>query len=624
VQRSHTYTPGFAPTPRDRIGRYTNARSKFRQMQAQGRARRDAAQAKRPEQTHARLWCIALFFGCCFAALGLRLVEVTFVGGGDLPFKRLVSEPHLLLEHEGEVGTARAPLMRPLRREITDRNGMVIATSVATASLVANPTLIRHESETAAALSRIFPDQKAAALLARLKDKHSKFVYIKRHLKPAEQEAVNNLGVPGLFFEPDTRRVYPYGGLFAHAIGYVGVDNQGLAGIEQYYDRTLSDPVRGEKPLALSLDLRVQAMLREEMQQTIRQFSAIGGVGVVYDVQKGEILGLSSLPEFNPNHPASAVPESRFNRASLGAYEMGSTFKTFTVAAALEQGTASLSGGYDATRPIRSGGFTISDSHPKARWLTTPEIFAYSSNIGTVRMAMQLGTERQQQFLRAIGMMSPVSVELPERSKPLLPKQWGQLTTMTVSFGHGISVSPLHVVQGIASVVTGHKAAMTLVKNGNAKKPKGTRILSEKTTEQMRALMRLVVADGTARAADAKGYRVGGKTGTAEKTVGGRYMRDAKLASFVGAFPMEDPRYVVLIMIDEPKGTKATFGYATGGWVAAPAVGRLVQRMAPMLGMNPDFEKTEPLATALAADMELREKQARLAKQAGGVHAASF
>lgn len=579
------------------------------------------------EQSRIRLMCVSVFFVLCFGALGLRLVEVTFMGGGDLPFKRLVTEPQLLLEHEEEVDNAQGTQEPELRRDITDRNGMVLATSIATASLVANPTLIRHEAVVARELHRIFPDQSEAGLKAKLLQKHSKFLYIKRHLKPAEQEAVNNLGVPGLFFEPDYRRVYPYGGLFAHVIGFVGVDNQGLAGIEKRFDQALNDPVLAHEPLELSVDLRVQAMLRDELKSAMKEFSAIGATGVVYDIEKGEILGMANLPEFDPHNPAKASKDALFNRATLGAYEMGSTFKTFTVAAALDAGTTSLNGGYDASRPIQAGGFKISDSHPKNRWLSTPEIYAYSSNIGTVRMALAMGRKKQQDILRRLGMFEQVNVEMPERAHPLVPRNWGEIATMTVSFGHGISVSPLHVIQGIASIVNGGtRASLTLLKDGNAKKEKGERIIRAETSDKMRSLMRLVVEHGTARSADAKGYRVGGKTGTAEKIVAGRYDHEKKISSFIGAFPMDAPRYVVLVMIDEPKGTKATYGYATGGWVAAPAVGRLVQRIGPILGVAPDFAKDDTLADEMWAAAQAREKQAQLKRmqQQGGVHAAAF
>ncbi len=549
------------------------------------------------------------------------------MGGGDLPFKRLVTEPELLLEHEDQVDTAQATAEPSVRRDIMDRNGLVLATSIATASLVANPTLIRHEREVADAIHKIFPDQSATALYSKLMQKHTKFLYISRHLNPAQQEAVNALGVPGLFFEPDTRRVYPYGGLFAHVIGFVGVDNQGLSGIEKHFDEALQDPIEAESPLVLSVDLRVQAMLRDELKAAVNEFSAIGATGIVYDIQKGELLGMVNLPEFDPNRLNVADPGALFNRATLGAYEMGSTFKTFTLAAALNEGITSLQGGYDASRPITVGGFRISDAHAKGRWLTTPEIYAYSSNIGTVHMGLDLGKQRQQAYLRKLGMFEPVAIEMPERARPLVPSPWGDISTMTVSYGHGISVSPLHVIQGIASIINGGtKAPITLIKDGNQKKSEGERIISEATSRTMRSLMRLVVAHGTAKGADAPGLRVGGKTGTAEKIVAGRYDHDKKITSFIGAFPMDDPRYVVLIMIDEPKGNKATYGYATGGWVAAPAVGKLVQRMAPLLGIIPEFDKQDPLVNSMWVSAQSSEKIAAMKRAAakGGVHAAAF
>lgn len=582
------------------------------------------------EQSRVRLLCVAVFFICCFAALGLRLIEVSFMGGGELPFKRLVTEPQLLLKHEEQVDKAHASQEQIMRRDITDRNGLLIATSVATASLVANPTLIRHEKEVAHALKSIFPEQDYEVLLKHLMQKRSKFIYIKRHLKPSEQEAVNNLGVPGLFFEPDTKRVYPYGALFSHVLGYVGVDNQGLAGIEKQFESSLSDPVLSQQPLTLSLDLRVQSMLHDELYDAYKEYSAIGATGIVYDIKKGEILAMSNLPEFDANRPGYGDPKARFNAASLGTYEMGSTFKTFTVAAAIDAGVTKIDGGYDASQPIHAAGFTISDSHPKNCWLSVPEIFAYSSNIGTVHMAMELGKDKQQGFLKKLGMFEPVSIELPERSRPQYPKEWGQISTMTVSFGHGISVSPLHVIEGIASVVNGgNKAYLTLLKEGNAKRGVGEKIISDATSKQVRQLLRLVVEHGTARSADVKGYRVGGKTGTAEKIVGGRYDANKKISSFIGAFPMDDPGYLVLIMIDEPKGTKATYGYATGGWVAAPAAGKLIERMAPMLGVAPDFMMNDHQVDAMWSRAEMREKQEEIKRlqrigQQGGVHAASF
>lgn len=545
--------------------------------------------ARAANESRIRITLVACFFGLCFFMLGMRLFEVSTVGGGDLPFKRLVTEPQLLLSQEEDVDVSKVgEREKPLRHEIVDRNGLVLATSIETASLVANPTIIRHEDEVANALHAIFPEHSAASLREKLMRKHLTFLYLQRHLTPKQQQAVNNLGVPGLFFEPDMRRVYPYGGLFSHVIGYVGVDNQGLAGIEKNFDRQLQDGASSQS-LQLSLDLRVQSMLHEELSRAINDFNAIGATGIVLSIDSGEIIAISSMPEFDPHQPARASDDARFNRATLGTYEMGSTFKTFTVAAALENKSVTMSGGYDASRPIHIGSFAISDSHPEGRWLSVPEIFAYSSNIGMAKMATDLGAKRQQAFLKSLGFFEPVRIEVPEVARPIVPREWPPLTAMTISYGHGISVSPLHLIHAIATI-TGDGSArdMTLIKDGNKNKPEGPRVISPENVANMRDLLRLVVLHGTGKSAESAGYQVGGKTGTAEKNVNGIYLKNAKVTSFVGIFPTSNPRYAILVMVDEPKGNKSTYGFATGGWVSAPVVGRMVQRMAPLLAMKPN------------------------------------
>jgi cell division protein FtsI (penicillin-binding protein 3) len=539
------------------------------------------------EQSRLRLVCVGVFFALCFLALGLRLIEVGVVGGGDLPFKRLVSEPQLLLQLDDDVDVSKAPVRQTAyRRDIVDRNGELLASSIATASLVANPTIIRHEKDVVQALSAIFPEIDAQALHKKLMRKRSTFVYVKRHLTPAQQEAVNALGVPGLFFEHTRRRIYPHAGMFAHVLGYVDTDNLGIAGLERAFDAKLKQEWV-EEPLRLSLDVRVQAMLREELREAMRTFRAVGATGALMDVQTGEIVSMVSLPEFDPHNPGAAKSDAKFNRVSLGAYEMGSVFKTFTTAAALEYGAASLLDSYDATQPIKVGRFRINDSHPENRWLSVPEIFAYSSNIGTVKMALDVGKAKLQAMLKALGLFAPVTLELPELSAPLLPKVWRQVNTMTISYGHGMSVSPLHVLRAYAAIGNkGMVPQMTLLAR-DGKAAKSTRAMTQETADTMLKLLRLVVTNGTAKFANAAGYAVGGKTGTAEKVSGGSYKRDAKIVSFASVFPADAPRYALLVMVDEPKGTKATHGYATGGWVAAPVVQRFVERAGPALGLVP-------------------------------------
>jgi len=592
--------------------------------------RAESTQARAAGESRLRISLVAMFFGLSFVALSLRLLEVSTMGGGALPFKRLVAEPQLMLRGEEDLDVSKmAAEQQVLRRDIVDRNGLVLATSIETASLVANPTIIRHEAEIAKALERIFPDESADDLQEKLMRKRTKFLYLRRHLTPKQQEAVNNLGVPGLFFEPDMRRVYPYGALFSHVIGYVGVDHQGLAGIEKSFDERFQDPSETQ-PLQLSLDLRVQAMMREELLHTVNEFKAIGATGVVLDIASGEIISMVSLPDFDPHAPGRATDNARFNRATLGVYEMGSTFKTFTAAAALDKGVVTMQGGYDASRPIQSGNFTIRDAHPESRWLSVPEIFAYSSNIGAAKMALAVGQKNQRAFLKSLGLFEPVKLEVPELAKPIVPREWPALTAMTVSYGHGISVSPLHLVDAIAAVTgDGTLPPLTLIRNGNKNKSRGEKIIAARTIGNVRDLLRLVVRHGTGKTADIVGYNVGGKTGTAEKNTNGVYHENAKLTSFVGVFPVQNPRYAILVMIDEPKGTKATYGFATGGWVAAPVVGRVVQRMGPLLGIKPEVSQQDARVDALWAEGQARAKSNLAARrreptETEAIHAASF
>ena len=578
-------------------------------------------------ESRARLILVSALFTLCFVALSARLIEVSLMGSGDLPFKKLVTQPELLIKGDDDIDATKvAEAAQVARRDIVDRNGMVLATSIKTASLVANPTIIRHEEEVARGLHAIFPQESYESFYAKLMKKRTTFLYLRRHLTPKQQEAVNNLGVPGLFFEPGLRRVYPYGSLFAHALGYVGVDNQGLTGIEKFYDNRLADPLADHKPLALSLDLRVQSILHDELAKAVRNFNALGGTGVVMDIESGEILAMTNLPDFDPNRPGRSTDATHFNRATLGNYEMGSTFKTFTTAAALEHKVVSMHDGYDVSQPIHVGRFAIKDAHPEGRWLTVPEIFAYSSNIGSAKMAIDMGAKRQQAFLRRLGFFDPVKLELPELARPIVPaaSNWRDLTTMTVAYGHGISVTPLHLVRAIAAVSgDGRLRPLTLIKDGNQGKELEAPVLSQRTIHDVRQLLRLVVRAGTAKMADAPGYFVGGKTGTAEKNLNGVYNADAKLALFVSVFPITNPRYAILVMVDEPKGNQSTYGFATGGWIAAPVAGRVVQRMGPLLGMRPDFVRGDPEVDALWAKSVNRAKAAA-EKEKEDVHAASF
>jgi cell division protein FtsI (penicillin-binding protein 3) len=538
----------------------------------------DGATKQALETGRTRLLVASLLFAAAFLIVAGRLVTVAMLSSG------------------GEPSIAEAPRAVHLeteRADIVDRNGIVLATNLVTASLYANPREVPNPRAAAAALSKVLPELKQGELEAKLAADKS-FVWLKRNLTPKQQYAVNRLGIPGLSFQREERRVYPHGGLAAHILGFTDIDNHGIAGVERQFESRLAEE---HAPLALSVDIRLQHILREELSRSVHDFNAIGGAGVILDARTGEVLAMVSLPDFDPNEPGRASADTRFNRATLGVYEMGSVFKVFTTAMALDAGVTSLKGGYDASHPIKVSRYTITDYHAKNRWLSVPEIFMYSSNIGSAKMALDVGPEGQRAFLKRLGMLSPVALELPELGEPQAPAQWKELAAMTIAFGHGLSVTPMHVAGGVASVVNGGlKVDPTIVKREEPLA--GERILKADTSDALRRLMRLVVERGTGKSADAPGYQVGGKTGTAEKAAAKGYRRNALISSFVGAFPMDDPRYVIFLAVDEPKPNKDSHGYATGGWVAAPAVKRLVERMAPLVGIAPVKEEEVPDAAS--------------------------
>ena len=534
------------------------------------------------ETGRTRLLIASLLFAAAFLVVAGRLVAVTLLQPG--------SEPTI-------ADAPRAAQVETERADITDRNGIVLATNLVTASLYANPKEVPNPRAAAAALAKVLPELQQAELETKLGSGKS-FVWIKRALTPKQQYAVNRLGIPGLSFQREEQRVYPHGSLAAHVLGFTDIDNRGISGVERQFEKRLAED---HEPLALSIDVRLQHILKEELVKAVDDFTAIGGAGIILDAKTGEVLAMVSLPDFDPNEPGTASAETRFNRSTLGVYEMGSVFKVFTTAMALDSGVTTLKGGYDASHPIKVSRYTITDYHAKNRWLSVPEIFIYSSNIGSAKMALDVGPAGQRAFLGKLGMLQPVALELPELGAPQGPAQWKELSAMTIAFGHGLSVTPMHVAGGVASVVNGgFKVRPTLVKRDAP--VEATRLVKKETSDALRRLMRLVVERGTGKSADAPGYQVGGKTGTAEKAAGHGYKRNALLSSFVGAFPMDDPRYVIFLAVDEPKPNKQSHGYATGGWVAAPAVKRLVERIAPLVGIAPVEEAApDPKAGLLVA-----------------------
>ncbi|MGE0421191.1 MAG: peptidoglycan D,D-transpeptidase FtsI family protein [Reyranellaceae bacterium] len=564
-------------------------------------ASRDALEVAR-----ARLSAATAVFALLFIVIGLRMAHVS------------------LLREAGEgggPGTAVAGnTVRAERAEIVDRNGVVLATSLPVASLFVNPRQVIDVEEASRKIAGVLPEFKPEAIREKLESGKS-WVWVKRALSPREQDAVNRLGLPGFEFQNQERRIFPQGALAPHILGYTDIDNTGVAGIEKTFDQRLR---QGER-LTLSIDLRLQRFVEEELARAMQKFSAIGATAAVMDVNTGEILALASLPAYDPNRHGTISPEVLFNRSTLGVYEQGSTFKIFNTAMVLDTGRFTPASAFDAREPIKIDRFTISDYHGQHRVMSVSDIFKYSSNIGSARMALEVGIEGQRAFFDKIGFLKPVPIELPEVGRPLYPKHWRKINMLTIAFGHGMSVTPLHVVAGTAAMINGgvYYPPTLLKRDGPRAKETGHRVIRPGTSAHMRELLRLVVTDGTGKAADVPGYEVGGKTGTAEKPGKSGYREKALISSFVGVFPMRAPRYVVMVSMDEPKGTKETAGYATGGWVAAPSVKAIIEHITVLYGIRPVDPAAAAKAMALADAAAARQGARPGAAQPPATKAAS-
>jgi cell division protein FtsI (penicillin-binding protein 3) len=516
-------------------------------------------------------------FLCLYGAIAGRLV---FLGMQEL--------------EEGGPGPSRVTASRP---DIIDRNGEVLATDINTASLYAEPRRIVDADEALEKLLTILPDLNVEQTYNRLKS-DAGFIWLRRQLSPRQQQAIMQLGIPGVGFRTEKRRFYPGGATAAHIVGLVNVDNKGIAGMEKYIDdQGLADLQatglaipKDLEPVRLSIDLRVQHILRDELEQAMERYRAIGAGAVVLSARTGEVLAMASLPDYDPNNPFNAHEKDRLNRMSAGVYEMGSTFKGFTLAMALDAGTASLNSRFDASRPIQIARHTIRDFHGKGRVLTVPEVFIYSSNIGTARMAETVSVEQHRAFFRSIGLLDRMHTELPEVARPTEPSQWKRIHQITISFGHGVATTPLQTAMSAAAMLNGGLLIQPtfLPRTEGQAEASATRVIKEKTSAMMRYLFRLNVEKGSGRRAEVPGYFVGGKTGTAEKVVNGRYSNDKRFNAFLAGFPVNDPEYVVLVVLDEPKPEKPGMS-ATSGLNTAPVVGNIIRRSAALLGVKPDF-----------------------------------
>ncbi|GLR47207.1 peptidoglycan D,D-transpeptidase FtsI family protein [Sphingomonas astaxanthinifaciens] len=493
----------------------------------------------------------------------------------------------------------------PARGDIVDRNGQPLARTIDSWTVALQPAKVIGEKRAlAVSLARLMPEKDVAGWLAEINSKKS-FIYLRRRAAPNLVTALNALGEPGIALSREPDRLYPQTDLAAHVLGYTNIDGHGAAGMERAFDKYLSDPATRGQPLTLSISSPVQQALEHELLEAKATFNAIGAAGVLLDIHTGEVLAMTSLPQLNPNVAGNMDPEAQFNRATLGAFELGSTFKPFTVAMAMEVGTVKSMGQiypcYD--KLSLPGGRIITDTHPFGRPCSVAEIMMESSNIGTAQIAAQVGGERQREFLRKMTFLGKPEIELPERGRALtIPAaRWNPATTMTVGFGHSIAVTPLHLAIGYATLYNGgiYRPATLLKVGPGHPVARGTRVFSEETSYKSRALLRLVVMKGTGKKADAIGYRVGGKTGTAEKVINGRYSKTVNITSFAGVFPMDEPRYAMVVMLDEPKATADTYGFRTAGWNAAPTFGKVVARIAPMLGVRPDLKRDANMSEVL-------------------------
>lgn len=561
-----------------------------------------AAGRGRPEPhavARARIILCMLVFAGVYLAIAGRLAMFASAPDGTLARRGVASDA---------VASARP--------DVLDRNGLVLATDVKSSSLFGEPRRLIDVDEAVEALTAVLPDINADELRQRLSTNRG-FVWLKREITPQQQREIHNLGLPGIGFMTENRRVYPGGTLGAHVLGSTNIDNQGIAGVEKWIDtRGLADlhlagfaSDRQQEPVELAMDLRVQHVLRDELFAAKEKFKAIAAAGTVVDVRTGEIIAMVSLPDFDANDPARSLDPKNLNRLTTGVFEMGSTFKALTFAMALDSGRFTINSTLDARGALQFGKFRISDYHAENRVLTLPEVFLVSSNIGTAKMALALGVDAHKAFLKKVGQLDRLRTELPESAAPIVPKRWGELNTATISFGHGLAVAPLQAVMAVNAMVNGGMLIPPtfLKRTPEEAQALGTRIIKPETSAKMRYLLRLNAEKGSAKKVNVPGMFAGGKTGTAEKVINGRYSKTKLLTTFTGVFPMDDPHYLVLVMLDEPQAVEGTYGFATSGWNAAPTTGKIISRIGPMLGIMPRTDV--PTAESLLTNYTLAQAQ---------------
>ncbi|KPF66016.1 penicillin-binding protein [Bosea sp. AAP35] len=536
------------------------------------------------EKSQPRVGLVILGFSVLFLAITGRLVMLATLPNEQVGLRRATSNA-----------------ISSARPDIVDRNGDVLATDIRTVSVFAEPRKILDKDEATELLTAVLPDLDAKDLRDRLGTKKG-FTWVKREITPRQQAEVHRLGIPGVGFVPENKRVYPNGTAAAHVLGFANVDNVGIAGIEKYIDSQGLQDLNGAglatqasdlKAMSLSIDLRVQHALRDELSKGMEKYRAIAAAGAIMDVNTGEMIALVSLPDFDPGNPVDALEKDRINRMSVGVYEMGSTFKALTVAMALDSGKANINSTYStAGGMMRFGRQVIREYHGTGRTLTVPEVFLHSSNMGSIKMALSVGVEGHKTFLRKMMQLDRMTTELPESAAPIVPGRWGEINTATIAFGHGLAVAPIQAMAAVAALVNGGTLITpTFLKRSEEEAKKtGVRVIKPETSEAMRFIMRLNGEKGSARKADVAGYFVGGKTGTAEKVINGRYAKNRNFTTFTAIAPSDKPKYLFLAIYDEPKGYAESGGYSTAAWNAGITTGKVIERVAPILGLPPRFE----------------------------------
>jgi cell division protein FtsI (penicillin-binding protein 3) len=550
------------------------------------------------ERSYARVGLVGLGFALVFATISGRLIYMAAFPEPDNGDRRIA-----------------AAATTAIRPDIVDRNGEILATDIRTVSIFAEPRNIYDKDEAVELLTAVLPQINATDLRAKLSTKKG-FVWVKREITPKQQAEVHRLGIPGIGFLPDHKRVYPNGTAAAHILGVTNLDNIGIAGIEKYIDnqgnKALNDFGLVAKqtdlaPIQLSIDLRAQFAVRDELAWGLDHFKAKAAAGMILDVQTGEVIALASLPDFDPNDPADALNPDRINRMNVGVYEMGSTFKAMTLAMALDSGKYNVNSTFDTRGGVLNWGRQkIHEYHGTNRVITMPEVFTHSSNIGSAKMALGIGVPGHKAFLKKMGLTDRMRTELPESAEPLVPPRWTEINTITIAFGHGLAVAPIQATAAVAAIANGgFLMTPTFLKTTTQEAmAKATRVLKPETSEAMRFIMRLNAVEGSAKKAAIPYYFVGGKTGTAEKVIHGRYVKNRLFTTFMAAAPMDKPKYLFVTIMDEPQGLPESGGYATAAWNSGVVTGRVIERVAPILGLPPQFDppvKPFPLMVKLGA-----------------------